>query len=486
MSLRRQSTITQSSSLRGTRPVRRDAFPYLDNREITSCLLECEFNVSLDSVSKPTSEFIMNLFTLFIESFMGIDNLDEKAKDMAKRRYQIMNQQDTEIEVEINGNGNSLNNNSEIEVTTTDHLLTLFRFAQRFFQNIGVNDLTLPDLTRPEPLNTRRLLSAVVNYLRFRENISNDFEQMALEAEETTARIRNLQDSNSNKILQINDLERKLKFKDNGRSQEPRTDLQYVYNYNKKLESKLRELKLLQEQLTKQHDDYKSEKNILATELYDSGFICDETAGQIENLKTYKEKDIDNLNIIVDDLNQDLEGIVRTYDTFDEQYQNLGKTINSIEINDKIINDLIIISEEILRLLQEQDYEHNNVRINNDKLKDLNVESNDLQKQIESKNEILKKYEKKYKDLDDQYQKKQSTLSQKLREVNDQLDEIMSQKSKQNDEHKTKYKIILKIRKETDDLINNFAKEVKSNEIKMNQLKMSLTKYMENLKNKLD
>ncbi|KAI5964278.1 NUF2 [Candida pseudojiufengensis] len=483
MSLRRQSTITASSSLRGTRPVRRDAFPYLDNREITSCLLECEFNVSLDAVSKPTSEFIMNLFTLFIESFMGIDNLDEKAKDMAKRRHAIINQQDTEIENEINGNGNSTD---EIEVTTTDHLLTLFRFAQKFFQNIGVNDLTLPDLSRPEPLNTRRLLSAVVNYLRFRENISNDFEQMALEAEETTARIRNLQDSNNNKIQQINDLERKLKFKDNGKSNEPRTDLQYVYNYNKKLESKLRELKLLQEQLTKQHDDYKSEKNLLATELYDSGFICDETAGQIENLKAYKEKDIDNLNTIVDDLEQDLDGIVKTYKTFDEQYQNLGKTINSIENNEKIINYLILLSEEILRLVQEEDYENNQVKINNDKLKDLNIESNDLQKQIEFKNEILKKYAKKYQDLDDQYYKKQSSLTLKLREVNENLEEIMSTKSKQNDEHKLKYKIILKIKKETDELINNFIKEVKVNEIKLNQLKNSLQRYMENLKDKIE
>lgn len=43
-----------------------------------------------------------------------------------------------------------------------------------------------------------------------------------------------------------------------------RKNLQYINSYNRKLETKLRELKVMQERLTKEHDDYKQEKALLA------------------------------------------------------------------------------------------------------------------------------------------------------------------------------------------------------------------------------
>lgn len=479
-SMRRQSTITTPA--RGVRPVRNDAFPYLDTREITSCLLECDFNVSLELVAKPTSDFIIRLYTHFLETFMGIENIYERAKEQARRRLEAMKSRNDDASNEgADQNGGTNIEENEIEPSPTDEILTLFRCCRKFFQNIGVDDLTLLDLTRPEALSTKRLLSAVVNYLRFRENISSEYENLAEEADATTTRIQQLQEENEARVSQINKLQRKLKYEDDGLSDVPRHELQHVYNYNRKLESKLRQLKSTQERLTKQHDDYKTEKNSLATQLYDIGFLCDETTGEIENLKSFKEKDIGQLTTIVNDLDKEAEGLIRTFVTFDKQYQNLGKTLDSIQVNELSINNLIRVAEDISRLLTKDESDIYNIRQHNDKLQDITRESNDLAKQIQTRADQLAKYERKYRDLEELYTKKYETLSKKLKETNEALDEVMRLNAERNEENKRTHKLISKIKQETDDIISNFEKDVKSNEAQLAQLKYILTSYMERL-----
>ncbi|CAD1813143.1 Nuf2 family protein [Candida parapsilosis] len=482
--MRRQSTITTTPA-RGVRPVTKDAFPYLDTREITSCLLECDFNVSLELIAKPTSDFIIRLYTHFLETFMGIDNLYERARELAMRRLEVLKNGDDNASdegAEQNG-GSNLEENS-IEPSATDEILTLFRCCRKFFQNIGVDDFTLLDLTRPEALSTKRLLSAVVNYLRFRENISSEYEALAEEADSTTTRIQQLQEENEARVSQIHELQRRLKYEDDGNSDVPRHELQHVYNYNKKLESKLRQLKSTQERLTKQHDDYKTEKNSLATQLYDIGFLCDETSGEIENLKSFKEKDIGQLTTIVNDLDKEAEGLIRTFITFEKQYQNLGKTLDSIQVNELSINNLIRVAEDISRSLTKDESDVYNIRQQNDKLQDITRDSNDLAKQIQTRSEQLAKYEKKYRDLEESYTKKYESLSKRLKETNEALDDVMRQNAERNEENKRTHKLISKIKQETDDIISNFEKDFKSKEAQLAQLKYILTSYMESLTKK--
>ncbi|KAI5961693.1 NUF2 [Candida theae] len=488
--MRRQSTIA-ATPVRGVRPLaKKDAFPYLDTREITSCLLECDFNVSLDLVAKPTSEFIISLFTHFLEVFMGIDNLYDRSKDQAKRRLQVLKRWNNEPAAGTNAEGPDPNGGAvdadiaeedDIDPTPTDEILTMYRCCRKFFHNIGVEDLSLLDLTRPEGASTRRLLSAVVNYLRFREGISSEYDELAQEADATTNRIQQLQEENEARVSQINDLQRRLTFEDDGRSDVPRHELQHVLNYNRKLESKLRQLKETQERLTNQHDDYKTEKNTLAQRLNDIGYRCDETTGEIENLKNYKEKDIGQLTTIVNDLDTDVEGLIKTFVTFDKQYQNLGKTLDTMQVNELSVKNLIKVAEEISKSMNKDENDLYNIRQHNDKLQSITRESNDLAKQIETRSEQLAKYEKKYDDLEEQYKKKLETLTEKLKQTNQALDDVMKLKTERGEENKRTSSLIKRIEQETDDIISNFAKEVKFKEAQLAQLQDLLKSYIERL-----
>lgn len=49
-------------------------------------------------------------------------------------------------------------------------LLTLHRYLAIFFSTCGINDFVLTDIARPDGYRIRRILSAVINFIRFRED----------------------------------------------------------------------------------------------------------------------------------------------------------------------------------------------------------------------------------------------------------------------------------------------------------------------------
>ena len=43
--------------------------------------------------------------------------------------------------------------------------------------SVGIQDFSMKDLMRPEPLRVRRILSATINFAKFREEHLNEFEK---------------------------------------------------------------------------------------------------------------------------------------------------------------------------------------------------------------------------------------------------------------------------------------------------------------------
>lgn len=47
----------------------------------------------------------------------------------------------------------------------------------RLMSVVGINDFSMRELRKPEAPGVRRILSAVINFIRFRENSMNDLDQ---------------------------------------------------------------------------------------------------------------------------------------------------------------------------------------------------------------------------------------------------------------------------------------------------------------------
>ena len=149
-----------------------------------------------------------------------------------------------------------------------------------------------------------------------------------------------------------------------------RKNLQYINSYNRKLETKLRELKVMQERLTKEHDDYKQEK-LCWLKLYDINFLYNETQEQVANLTKYAETDLSILVKITEDLSNDLSSMQTNYKNLEKSYQNMGITIDSIQVNEINLKDLLKLAEDITRNVEKRQIEGKILKDNQDNLDEL-------------------------------------------------------------------------------------------------------------------
>ena len=127
-------------------------FPELGINEIISCMKDMEIQVSESDILKPTSQRIIDIYTLFAEQIMGLNSLPF-----------IM---DSEI------------------MQDSISLLGIHRQLLKLFTKIGVEEFNLSDLLKPETKRIKHVLSAAINFCKFREDRLQIFEQCTLKSDE--------------------------------------------------------------------------------------------------------------------------------------------------------------------------------------------------------------------------------------------------------------------------------------------------------------
>lgn len=487
IAMSRQSFYADPSSTGRQMKYRKDLFPLLDTREITACLLECEFNVTQELIVKPTADFVTNLFEQFLDTFMGIPlgTIRKKARKMSRINPLESDQANGKPQQSPEEDFNDNQENDKTKDTFLAlQLLTLHRYLAIFFSTCGINDFVLTDIARPDGYRIRRILSAVINFIRFREDQSPKFDHLANECEATADKVSEVQAENSATMQKINAIKEKLEM-DSENDESNRKNLQYINSYNRKLETKLRELKVMQERLTKEHDDYKQEKALLAKKLYDINFLYNETQEQVANLTKYAETDLSILVKITEDLSNDLSSMQTNYKNLEKSYQNMGITIDSIQVNEINLKDLLKLAEDITRNVEKRQIEGKILKDNQDNLDELTRKQMELEGQILIVQNQLNKLNKKYQDLIVQADKKESAVKLKLEETKQEFNDILSEKEKHNEEHKRIMDQIVKIQQETTAIQDAFVKESKEVELKLINLMSIIKRYMSDLRNNI-
>ncbi|KAF6060603.1 Nuf2 family protein [Candida albicans] len=410
VAMSRQSFYADPSSAGRQMKYRKDLFPLLDTREITACLLECEFNVTQELIVKPTADFVTNLFEQFLDTFMGIPlgTIRKKARKMSRinplESDQANGKPQQSPEEEFNDNQE---NDKTKDTFSALQLLTLHRYLAIFFSTCGINDFVLTDIARPDGYRIRRILSAVINFIRFREDQSPKFDHLANECEATADKVSEVQAENKN-----------------------------------------------------------DEK-------------------QVANLTKYAETDLSILVKITEDLSNDLSSMQTNYKNLEKSYQNMGITIDSIQVNEINLKDLLKLAEDITRNVEKRQIEGKILKDNQDNLDELTRKQMELEGQILIVQNQLNKSNKKYQDLIVQADKKESAVKLKLEETKQEFNDILSEKEKHNEEHKRIMDQIVKIQQETTAIQDAFVKESKEVELKLINLMSIIKRYMSDLRNNI-
>lgn len=322
-----------------------------------------EFTASEELISRPTSQYIRTLFEEFIDIFMGLSvTLTEQLSQDLIKRNNDFNQNDSQRDEE--------SNNGDFDAKKDDTsqlipLLILFRCSLAFLEKCGVHDFNIMDLKKPESQRIRRILSAVINFARFREERMKDCEPIAQICEEYSEEVR----KSEAEIIQIqNEIDSLSAQVDEDKQSQKQATITQLNNYNSRLEGELKKLQWSQEQLQLEHARYKEHKRNLAQQMKDTVVLLEDEIIKVEKYKSFTAINPSELQTILDDLKKSLEETELQLRVGEITLQNRSKTIRAIKSAEDELKNILTIVQNIV-----------------DDLGHLEEERNELEKQAEQR-----------------------------------------------------------------------------------------------------
>lgn len=476
----RISIINRSGGLTygGSRSVlkHRDEFPILDFKELSICLQGCDFTANEDLVSRPTSQYIRSLFEQLLDTFMGFS--PEYCVTATSNLLRSAANSETSKEL---GDDDISND----DTANTMHILVLFRAAETMLQTCGIHDFTLMDLMRPEPQRTRRILSAVINYARFREEHLRECEPLVRICESNMEEVRRVEDANNLISTNIGILKDRLEDEENGQDGHRKSTLVQLNNYNSRLELKLKKLQRSQEILKHEHGQYKEEKARLFEKLEDNHYLIGESTNELEKLKSYSMADPSLINRIVEELRNNLSQHEELLRTTEEALRNKTRTVNSIQHVEDELRNLIKIVQEISNDLRKLQDERDKMVKQTDELEHKKHSSEELEVLIQRMKRRLQKSEEKIVKLKQQAQERDENAKDKLKALEKEytlLAQERQSKEKKLDQTKAE---INQLDTQIISMRNEFDSEWKSTESAVAKLNAHIKMYLSDINSQL-
>lgn len=471
----RLSSIYRSGSGRKT-IIGKDEFPILDVKEISICLQTCEFLVTEELILKPTSSFLRSLFEQFLDAFMAVpvDIIDLKVKMLINRESPI-NKSSQELDIDQETDADDTEN--------TLYLLILFRSSYVFLQTCGVYDFALLDLMRPESHRIRRILSAVVNYARFREEHSKECEELVNNSDGNIAEIKRLQGINNKITNDINELKHMLQ-QDVVLNNE-KISLKQLNSFNHKLENELKSLQRNQQILTLEHSQYKEEKQRLIEKLEDHHYLNLESNKELENLKSYLSTDPEILKKIIFDLRSNLNDYQQSLNTLEASYKNKIGTIEAIQIIEQELKNLFRILEEILNDLNKSENATDKLNKYQEFLDQQKIQLGDLNRQIQQVKRQITNIEEKIEKTKNQSVERDRNSRETLSKLTQSYEQLIEQRKVKEQELDKKKDLTLDLEKQMAAKRNQFQIEVRNAELAVSRLTSHLKLYLTEMESKV-
>lgn len=312
--------------MNGGSSVKQDVFPLLDLEELVICLQSCDFSMAtVEHISRPSSQYVVTLYKQIIENFMGISP-DQLLVNSSRFNEDIR---------EVNGD----KDDSSSFYLDTLQILTLNKICFKFFENIGITDFNIMDLYKPEAFRTRRLLSAVINYARFREERMFDCNQFILLMESMLEELKT-------KFDDFNYLNAQLTAIEDDDEKEP-GELEVLTKQNKVLETNLKKLTIVQENLSIDYNSYKMRKQELLRELENASFELIELESKKDRLINYNDDD----NNLQATLNESIAKLAEEKEIQEAHVKNLQSNVQNLQISVETLENAIEAVYEVLQFL---------------------------------------------------------------------------------------------------------------------------------------
>lgn len=440
------------------------AFPILDAHEITQVLQTCNLDVLEEMVARPNHQFMKYLVESLLDMFTStsLGTIDRRIEAIGA------GVENKEGETEVDDTTQSLG------------LVMLVRKAGEFFNACGFYDFCMVDMVRPDPYRTRRMLSSVINFIKFRDTKVGNVEQYINEALLEDEKLELIKKDTTELANKIDSLREKL---EQGQNQ---SSLQEIGVYNAKIENELRKLKRIQEDLTAEHSQYKQEKAGLIKNLEDINYVMYNQTNQLETLKSYDQVDLESLNALIEQFQSEYDQTVDKLTELESNNRNITITIDSLERVETDLKNLFRILEEVLHDLEKYDQVNDTLNRLQETLEQANFESNDLTRQIQQVKRQLVNLEDKTTKIKQQSEEKSVKSQEILDRLKHEYDEAIVQRNEKERELQGLRDQIGEIQNEMKIRRNELENEVKSSEMAVARLNSHLKVYLTEMNKKME
>lgn len=447
--------MSRQSSARKPDAVRNDRFPLLEVPELSVCLRSCNLNAPEEDLYRPTSIFVQTLFAQIIDIFLSLP-----PNVIRTKQRRVLEEEDAPEEFE-----------ESLDIVSLQMVL------YQFLVDCGVYDFIITDIIKPDPARLKRLLSAVVNFARFREEHLYDNEHI-------------IQDNNVKFEKHADLLNENKKLKDNidhltHNNNKIKNNLDELNQHNTRVESELRNLKKVQESLTNEHMNYKTEKSRLIQALEDHNYLLLESKKDLEKMKNYIIESPEIISKIIADMQNSLKDDQQTLNDLELRSRKLTITIESFGI---IQNDL----KNCLKMVEELHADSNKENLNNNKLnqyKDLYEEKslklNELERKIQLLLRQVKNIEDKIMRTSELKDTRRTEYEEKMKQLHDSYANALTEHSVSEKDLQSKKNYIQSVQQNIHELEMAFKKEYDETTLELQRLNSHVKFYLNQIEDKL-
>jgi len=155
------------------------SFPILDQSEMLACFGELHMNVRDEDLLKPSAQAVHAIYTQFLEITMNITREDMIQPQFSENlEYQELHEESIPM-------------------------ITFLRACHKLMRTVGIADFCMNDVMKPDPKRLRRNVSAIINFLKFREDRLDRYQELAAKAEGFLTEKQHLEAANEKLLAEI-------------------------------------------------------------------------------------------------------------------------------------------------------------------------------------------------------------------------------------------------------------------------------------------
>ncbi|KAI8821768.1 Nuf2 family-domain-containing protein [Fimicolochytrium jonesii] len=292
------------------------SFPLLKPSELIPCMTDFGLALAEEDLTKPTQARILAIYDHITHTLLN--RTREHYSQISFDAMQILEQPELQQE----------------SIT----LVSYYRALRRLMSEIGVDDFSMRDILRPEPPRIRKILSAVVNFGKFREERLGVYEKCTVRGEEIIQRKQALEDQNRQLADKVNTLRQQRA------EQEPAA--QKLRDANSELTADLRQLQKKQTGLTSEAEALKKEKTELAEKLSKMQMTIMNLKQDCVRLKSRIVQSPEKLKASIAEMNNSLQGDKNTVASIQKRSRELQLKVDLMNMVEQDIDACLKLMAE--------------------------------------------------------------------------------------------------------------------------------------------